>query len=177
MHAKLFWLNFHSLIDIWPLWNLVRNQCDMPLAIWYKAQFNDKRLVGNEKTSIYFATTPKRVTDRFFCYYCSRNTNQFRIQTNKLTWKLKCKNYSSVYLHCLIMTSIRCFSVVRVTDLVCVRDLYTIINAIQFLTFFYPGDIQCKGEISQTKWPYEIVPLCQDKIFNYCVIQNIFHFT
>ena len=42
-------------------------------------------------------------------------------------------------------------SVVRVTDLVCVRDLYTIINAIQFLTFFYPGDIQCKGEIFSDK--------------------------
>ena len=97
--------------------------------------------VTKNKKSIYFATTPKRVTDRFFCYYCSRNTNQFRIQTNKLTWKLKCKNYSSVYLHCLIMTVFG-VSVVRVTDLVCVRDLYTYNKCNTILCIFYPGDIQ-----------------------------------
>ena len=117
--------NFHCLIDIFFCQTWWRNQCDIPLVIWYPTPFYYLPLlhisnISNPHEQRIFCNGPRSVSDRFFCYHCSRIQN---IQTNKQThmdtWMQK--KLFILPLHCLIVTLFGC----RVSDLVCVRDLYT----------------------------------------------------
>ena len=115
-----------------------------------------------------FATNPQGASDRFSrCFYCSHKTNQTLWQTNKHTWKHKCKNIHFTCIVWLWLYFLCVMSLILFAWELCHYKHNTI------LCIFYSGDTQWNAKISHTK-NSDMRNFYGVSVFNYSVIQIYF---
>ena len=127
--------NFHCLIDIFFCQTWWRNQCDIPLVIWYPTPFYYLPLlhisnISNPHEQRIFCNGPRSVSDRFFCYHCSRIQN---IQTNKQThmdtWMQKTVHFTIALFDC---------DVIRVScQWSCLRERFIYHNKCKIIPYIF----------------------------------------